>query len=119
MRNYKNIIAWQLADDFTIKIYEVTKNFPKEEMFAMVSQLRRAAYSAPSNIAEGSGRRTDADFRHFLDMAMGSLTEVEYFLHLARRLNYLSDDIYENVNLMCSEVIKCLRGFMKSFDTKS
>ena len=112
MRNYKNIIAWQLADELTIEIYGLTKSFPKDEIFAMTSQLRRAAYSAPSNIAEGCGRRTDADFRHFLDIAMGSLYEVEYFLHLAMRIGYLDEKSYVCANDKCSEAIRCLRGFI-------
>lgn len=118
MRNYKTIIAWKLADELTLLIYEATKSFPKNEMFAMTSQLRRAAYSVPSNIAEGCGRRTDADFRHFLDIAMGSLHEVEYFLHLCKRLRYLTESNYLQLNSKCTEAIKCLRGFIKSVEAK-
>ena len=116
MRNYKQIIAWQLADELTIHSYSLTKKFPQDELFAMTSQLRRAAYSVPSNIAEGAGRKTDADFKRFLDISMGSLFEVEYFLHLARRLNYINDVEYNQINALCTDSIKCLRGFINSLN---
>jgi len=103
MRNYKKIIAWQLADDLTVQIYQITKSFPKEELYAMTSQIRRAAYSVPANIAEGCGRKTDTEFKRFLDIAMGSLFEVEYFLHLATGLEYLCEENYTALNSNCKE----------------
>ena len=92
MRNYKNLGAWQHADELTVQIYWVTRQLPSSEMYGITSQLRRAAYSVPANIAEGSGRESNPDYLRFLSMARGSLAETEYFLHLAYRLEYLSKD---------------------------
>ena len=86
MRDYRKIKAWVLADDLAVQIYTLTKQFPKDEVFALTSQLRRAGYSVPSNISEGAGRRTTKDFLRFLDIAKGSVNEVQYFIHLASRL---------------------------------
>ena len=90
MRDYTKIEAWKLADDLTVAVYEVTRSFPREEIYGLVSQIRRAAYSVPANIAEGSARGTQRDYLHFLYIARGSLTETQYFIHLAHRLHYLT-----------------------------
>ena len=77
------ITAWQKADDLTVKIYQTTQTFPPQERCGLVSQMQRSAVSVAANIAEGSGRRTLADYIRFLFIAKGSLTEVEYYIHLA------------------------------------
>lgn len=100
--NYKKIIAWKLADDLTVKIYEMTRTFPKEEKFGIISQIRRAAMSVPANIAEGSKRNSIREFLHFLYVARGSLAETEYFLHLSRRLNYLSPKEHTELQNLCN-----------------
>ena len=117
MRSFRKIKAWQLADDLTVEIYAVTKGFPKEELFALVSQLRRAAYSVPSNSTEGAGRRTTRDFVRFLDIAKGSINEVQYFLHLAKRLNYLSNTEAGNLIDKANNVAKCLSGYIKAVES--
>jgi four helix bundle protein len=89
MRDHRNLRAFQLADELALLIYRETAGFPKEELFGLTSQVRRAAVSVASNIAEGCGRSTDADFLRFLDMANGSLRELQYQISLARRLGYL------------------------------
>src|SRR5512141_1260580 len=89
MRDYRKIEAWKLADDFTVAVYASTRAFPREELYGLTSQLRRAAYSVPANIAEGSSRESQRDYLHFLYIARGSLTEAQYFVHLAQRLGYL------------------------------
>lgn len=89
MRDYRKIEAWRLADDLTIAIYRHMRSFPKEEIYGLTSQLRRAAYSVPANIVEGSSRESKKDYLHFLYIARGSLSETQYFVHLARRLDYL------------------------------
>jgi four helix bundle protein len=86
MRDYTKIKAWQLADDLTVAIYKATKSFPKDEMYALTSQVRRAAYSVASNIVEGSSRSSKKDYLHFLYIARGSLSETRYFVHLSKRL---------------------------------
>ena len=90
MRDYTKIEAWRLADDLTVAVYERTRSFPKEEMYGLTSQLRRASYSVPANIVEGASRESKKDYLHFLYIARGSLSETQYFIHLARRLDYLS-----------------------------
>ena len=114
-RNFKSIIAWQKADDLAVEIYRETgKSFPPDERFGLTSQIRRAAASIPANIAEGSGRETLKDFARFLHNAQGSLSEVEYFLHLAKRLNYFSEDTFKNLEDQRAEVGRLLNGFIKS-----
>lgn len=96
MRDYKNYTVWQDGHQLTMIIYNLTKQFPKEELFGLTSQLRRATSSVPTNIAEGCGRESDADFRRFLIMAHGSATEVEYLLFLSFELEYTSKEAYED-----------------------
>ena len=90
MRDYTKIEAWRLADDLTVAVYERTRSFPKEEIYGLTSQLRRASYSVPANIVEGASRESKKDYLHFLYIARGSLSETQYFIQLARRLDYLS-----------------------------
>jgi len=87
VRNYQELIVWQRAMDLVEEIYKATKEFPREELYALTSQIRRAAVSIPSNIAEGQGRRTTADFLRHLSIAYGSLREVETQALIARRLS--------------------------------
>lgn len=102
MRNYKKYSVWKLGHEITLDIYRLTKNFPKEELYGMTSQMRRAAYSIPSNIVEGCGRESDAEFRRFLIISQGSASELEYFAILAHDLGYLNkedfDPILDKVN---------------------
>jgi len=101
MQDFRNIQAWQKAHELTLKIYKTTKAFPKDERYGLTSQIRRAALSIPCNIAEGCARSTDADFARFLDIAIGSASEVECQLLLAKDLEYLkkteSDELLEQV----------------------
>ena len=86
--------VWQLAIDLAEKVYEITNKFPKQEMYGLADQMRRAAVSIPSNIAEGKGRRTTKDFIHFLYVAQGSLNELATQIKLARRIGYLTPEDY-------------------------
>ncbi len=119
MRDYTKIQAWKLADDLTVAVYEQTRGFPREEIYGLTNQLRRAAYSVPGNIAEGSARQSQKDYLHFLYIARGSLTEVQYFIHLARRIAYLSD----KQNQVLSEQVKAtfarLHGLIKAVERES
>jgi four helix bundle protein len=97
VKSYRELKVWQKAMDFVAYVYKVQKDFPAEERYGLCDQLRRAAVSIPSNIAEGRGRDTAKDFTHFLTLARGSLNEVATQLELAFRLGYLDDwsDLYE------------------------
>ena len=92
MRDHRNLRAFQLADELALLVYRETVGFPKEELFGLTAQIRRAAVSVASNIAEGCGRSSDADFLRFLDMANGSLRELQYQISLAHRLGYLAQE---------------------------
>jgi four helix bundle protein len=114
MRNYKKIKAWELAHQLTLSVYRVTGDFPKSEQFGIISQLRRASSSVPANIAEGSGRATEKEFLRFLDIALGSLKETEYFLLLSSELGYIDQEKWSNLNSQAEEVLRCLIGFIKA-----
>jgi four helix bundle protein len=115
MRDHRNLRAFQLADELVLLVYRETVGFPKEEMFGLTSQVRRAAVSVASNIAEGCGRGSDVDFLRFLDMANGSLRELQYQISLAHRLGYLPDGstlIHDNSVLF--ETGRVLHGLIRS-----
>ena len=92
---HRNLLAWQKTMDFTVNVYQATKNFPQEEVYALTSQLRRAAVSAPSNIAERAANRTRQQFSNYLSNAIGSLNEVDTQLELALRLGYVTGTDYD------------------------
>ena len=104
MQNFKDLLIWQEAHQLTLKIYESSKGFPKEETFGITSQLRRAAVSIPCNIAEGCGRYTPKDFANFLQIALGSTNETDYLTLLAKDLKYLSEDQYSDVQERLNKV---------------
>ena len=95
MRDFHKLMIWQRSHSLTLEIYKITKTFPKEEVFGLTSQIRRAVSSIPTNIAEGCGRNSNKEFAHFLQIAIGSATEVEYQLLLAHDINYINDDDYQ------------------------
>lgn len=119
MRNYKNIKAFQLGDNLVVKVYKVTRNFPKEELYGLTSQLRRAAVSAPTNIAEGASRQHKRDYLHFLYISRGSMAETEYLLHLANRLGYLDNEEYEKLDKLEQEAAKTLYGLISSVEKET
>ena len=94
MRDYKKYSIWNDSHKLTLEIYLLTKKFPKEELFGITSQIRRAVSSVPTNIAEGCGRGSDLDFKRFLIISHGSATEVEYLIFLSFELNYISEEEY-------------------------
>lgn len=119
MRDYTKIEAWRLSDDLTVAVYEETRGFPREELYGLTSQLRRAAYSVPANIAEGASRESKRDYLHFLYIARGSLSETQYFLHLAYRLNYLSADERERLVAETKRAFACLHGLIQAVERES
>lgn len=98
MRNFKKYDIWVLSHALTLKIYEITNSFPKEEIYGLISQIRRATSSIPTNISEGCGRESDTEFNRFLTIAIGSASEVEYLIILAKDLNYLDEDSFNKLN---------------------
>src|SRR4051812_5453767 len=104
MQNYKDLKVWQKAHIFTLKVYEVTKSFPKDELYNLTNQLRRASSSVPANIAEGCGKNSNSEFAHFLNIALGSSNEGEYFLLLSKDLKYLSEEKYLELNDNINEI---------------
>lgn len=114
MPDFKDIKAWQKADDLVVEVYEKTKDFPPEERYGLTAQMRRAAVSVCANIAEGSGRGSLADYIRFLFIAQGSLSELEYLLHIAHRLGYWSHEVYRQFGSFQAEAAKLLRGFIKA-----
>jgi four helix bundle protein len=113
-RSYKDLVAWQRAMDLVTATYRSTTNFPADERFGLTSQLRRAAVSIPSNIAEGQGRLSEKEFRHFLGQARGSLMEVETQLQIAQNLGYIEAAQTLELLKACAEVGRILNGLMAS-----
>ncbi|HBH96249.1 MAG TPA: four helix bundle protein [Candidatus Omnitrophica bacterium] len=112
-RNFKSIKAWQLADDLAVVIYDVTKHFPSQERYGLVLQMRRAAVSVPANIAEGATRNSPKEYIQFLSIAKGSLAELEYYLHLSKRLSYLTDSQEQHLIQLHQQAARTLHGLMR------
>ena len=113
-QTFRDLIAWQQAKALARQVYEVTRRFPDEERFGLVIQLRRAAVSIPSNIAEGRGRGTKKDFAHFLMQARGSLYEVETQIELANELHYINELDTARLLEVCNELSRVLNGLINS-----
>lgn len=114
-RDYRKIIAFRQADDLAVKVYETTRKvFPKEELYGLTSQMRRAAVSVAANIAEGSARQHLKEFLHFLYTAKSSLAEVEYYAHLSKRLGYLTEEVSAGLGRSVSETGRVLHGLIGS-----
>lgn len=112
MRDHRKLKAFELADRLTLAVYEQTRCFPKEEIFGLTAQLRRAAISVPSNIVEGCGRNAEADYLRFLDIAYASSREIQYQLSLAERLGYLQADVHRELLALSVETSKVLAGLI-------
>jgi four helix bundle protein len=110
VQHYRQLVAWQKAMDFAESIYRITKKFPRDEIYGITSQLRRAAVSIPSNIAEGQGRWSSKEFVHFLGNANGSLQESETQVLLAHRLAYIDEEDLEKLLLQTTEVGRIIHG---------
>lgn len=108
MRNYQKLRAFILADEIVLLTYAITKNFPKEEIYGLTSQMRRAAISIPSNIVEGCSRKSEQEFIRFLEIAYGSLNELKYQLSISFRLQYIATSDFELNMLKYTEALKVL-----------
>ena len=119
MVELENLQVWQLGIDLTKKVYEKTSGFPKNEIFGLTSQMRRAASSIPSNVAEGKGRGTVKDFTHFLTIAKGSAYELKTQVEIAKHLGLLSKEIYDEINDDIESLVKKLNGLIFSLKKHS
>lgn len=110
MRNFKKYDIWQLSHKLTLDIYDITSAFPKEELYGLTSQIRRACSSIPTNISEGCGRNSEKEFNQFLNIALGSANETEYLIILSKDLNYISsekfNELENQVNIIKSKIYK-------------
>jgi four helix bundle protein len=98
MRNFRNLKVWKKAHELVLHVYKLTEEFPREELFGLVSQTRRSAVSVPSNIAEGCGRNSNVELARFLEIARGSASELEYQLLLARDLKFINKERFIDAN---------------------
>jgi four helix bundle protein len=113
-QGYKDLIAWQIGMDLVEQIYLITAQFPSMERFGLISQLRRASVSIPSNISEGYRRKTAPDLVQFLHIAFGSAAEMETQLLIALRLKYLSQEQHAHLEQLLSRLFRLLHGLIRS-----
>lgn len=113
-KSYKKFVAWQSAHLFALKVYEISKGFPKEEMYGLTSQLRRSALSVPVNIVEGTARSGQRELKNFLNIALGSLAEAEYLLEFCKEVGYLAKEDYQELELLRSRTGLPLWNFHKA-----
>ena len=112
MSNFRNLLIWQKSMALTTKIYFSTKNFPKEEIYGLTSQIRRSAVSIPSNISEGFGRESDKEYLRFLNISIGSLFEMQTQLEIAKNIEYLTEKEFNNLYEDSREVERMLVSFI-------
>ena len=113
MQDYQKLNVWQKSHEFVLKIYKATSSFPREEIYSLVSQMRRAAVSILSNISEGCGRFGNRELKQFMSIAMGSATEVGYQLLLAKDLGYIQAKDYNTLNEEVNEIQKMLASYIR------
>jgi four helix bundle protein len=126
MQDFRKLVVWEKSHQLAVKVYQQTANFPREELFGLTSQIRRSAFSVPTNIAEGCGRDSQADMLRFLRISMGSASELDYELILAHDLNLLDDASFEmlsqellSVRKMLSSLVQRLKTDISTRNTKS
>ncbi len=115
-RSYRDLIVWRKAVDLVSLIYISTRAFPKEEMYGLTSQIRRAGVSIAANVAEGQGRNSKGEFRQFLGVAQGSLAELETLLTIAGNLQYLTGPCASELLTKCEEIVRLLAGLKNSLN---
>ena len=119
IKSHKDLIVWQKGIHLCKSVYGATEKFPKSEIYGIVSQMRRSAVSIPSNIAEGRSRNTTKDFLHFLSIALGSVSELETQIEIAKELSFLTEQKYIEINREIEEVSKMTVGLMKKLNLKA
>ena len=115
---HKKLEAWKQSMDLVIEIYRTTENFPSQEIYGLTHQIRRAAVSIPSNIAEGAARQTKKEFTNYLHMAQGSLSELDTQVELARRLGYLADETWRTLDERMERIDKMITGLIRHLNKK-
>lgn len=115
---HRKLKVWQKSIDFVAEIYAKSRVFPVEERFGLISQIQRCACSIPANIAEGAARKSTKEYRHFLYIARGSLSEIDTYLEICLKLGYLNEAEYLALNEKLSEMSKMLNGLIKSLASK-
>jgi four helix bundle protein len=118
IKGFKDIFAWQKAHELTLLVYKLTKKYPKDETYGLVSQSRRAAVSVPSNLAEGFKRNGKQEDSHFCNIAQASLEELQYQLLLAHDLHYITSTEFAEVDTLCQQTARLLYLWIKSKDKK-
>ncbi|NOQ68008.1 four helix bundle protein [Patescibacteria group bacterium] len=114
INSYKDLIVWQRSMDLVVEIYKLTNNFPKSEIYGLTSQMRRCSISIPSNIAEGRGKGSKKDYRHFLIIAYGSGTELETQIEIAKRLQLDKNSGFVKVDSLLNEVMRMLNKMLST-----
>jgi four helix bundle protein len=118
MQRYQQLKAWEHAHTFAIAVFRATEGWPKREWYGVAAQVRRSAYSVPANIAEGASKRSRKEFRHFLDIAIGSLDETHYGLRFAADLGFVDRATQDRLEAMRVEASKCLWGLANTVGGK-
>ncbi|MCX2433305.1 four helix bundle protein [Pedobacter sp. GR22-10] len=118
MQNFKDLKVWDKAHQLTLSIYKISASFPKEEVYSLTNQLRRASASIPANIAEGCGKNSQADLANFLNISLGSANETEYFLILSKDLDYLAEEQFTILSNSINEVKAMLISLILKVRTK-
>ena len=119
MQDYRQLKVWERSHQLTLAVYKATLTFPKEELYGLTSQIRRAGASIPANIAEGCGRNGDVEFARFLHIAMGSASELDYHLLLARDLHFVDIEVYEQLASELAKVKRMLNSFIQKLRANS
>ena len=119
MRDFKSLKVWQKGHELSLSVYKITPLFPREEIYGLASQIRRAVLSIPANIAEGCGCNGNREFARFLEIALRSASETEYYLLLSRDLKYLSPRTHEELNNQVTEVKRMLTRLIQKLTTDS
>ena len=119
VKTFQDLKVWRKSHELVLEIYRITKDFPAEEKFGIISQLRRAASSIPTNIVEGHKRKSRKDFLHFLNLSDASLEETKYLLLLSKDLNYLNLSDFQSLTFKCEEVGRMLYVFQKNLSASS
>ena len=115
---WKNLEIWKIADELTFAVYQATKSFPKDELYGLTSQLRRASLSIPTNIVEGYSRKGKRELKHFINISLGSLAETKYLIYFANRLGYFKEDVFTKLTEQNELLGKKLWKFYEAVQNK-